>query len=445
MSPGRLLICTTTIVAGIAILAIELPHALHALHPIPVTASARLPRGRLEQSAIAARARVNMSTSQPRSGGGGNWLAPLAHTMLLVAECLLGVVMLVIALALRRARGRVRRRYELYELHLSMHDQAKGQDLEDMIEAIANIVRARPVERIRDGQPYVAIELICGAKPDPGGPLEMEWSINVRCEPATATALDAAISAAYPDTRLGHVHGEQPQPRLGVLRQPGHLIRFAKQRSFVYPLIAPGEQQASAPIEQIARAQVATGEPSLVRFQLQPAPVAFEALARVAYRRRERSLLRRERWSRPERVTSAFDRAELKAGERTHNRSLFWLETVVAADTAAASNTIAAVLQSRRGENRLRRVPMLARDRLYRRRFPRALAPLLPSPRSLMSAAEAAHLLELPSARMKGVPVHRITIPRIPAPPEVARADRARPSHPSETRQRQATIAAASS
>src|SRR5262249_17734056 len=148
--------------------------------------------------------------------------------------------------------------------HLSTHDQAKPQDLEDMVEAIANIVRAWPADRLRHGQPYVALELICGTRPVNGGSLEMEWSINLRCEPRIVGALDGAISAAYPDVRLGHVHGERPRPRAGILRSARHLMRFRKERSFVYPLIADGEQQASAPLEQIARAQVASGSPSLV-------------------------------------------------------------------------------------------------------------------------------------------------------------------------------------
>jgi hypothetical protein len=42
--------------------------------------------------------------------------------------------------------------------------------------------------------------------------------------------------------------------------------------------------------------------------------------------------------------------------------------------------------------------------------------------RNLVSGAELAHLLELPSARMKGVPVRRLTIPRMPAPPDAFRA-----------------------
>ena len=50
----------------------------------------------------------------------------------------------------------------------------------------------------------------------------VEWSINVRCEPQAVAALDGAISAAYPDVRLGRAHGEQPRPRPGVLREPLH-------------------------------------------------------------------------------------------------------------------------------------------------------------------------------------------------------------------------------
>ena len=108
--------------------------------------------------------------------------------------------------------------------------------------------------------------------------------------------------------------------------------------------------------------------------------------------------------------------------QRTQNRSLFWLEAIIAADTMQSCKTVAAAVQSRRGENRLHRRWMIVRQNLYRRRFPHALGPLLPSTRNLVSAAEIAHLLALPTARMKGVPVRRHTLPRIPLPPEVIRA-----------------------
>jgi hypothetical protein len=338
---------------------------------------------------------------------------------------LIGVLMGI--LTARRVRMRTRRRYALYELHLSPHDEAKAQDLEDMVESIANIVRAWPTDRMRSGQPYVAVELVYGTPTC--GERELEWSINVRCQPEAAPALDAAISATYPDVRLGRLHAEHPVPRPGDLRTPGHVLRFRKERSFIYPLIAPDESLASPPLEQIALAQAALAVPSVVRFQLTPTPSFFEELARKLYKRRENVLARQERWGLPEGgLWSTLNRAEMANAQRTQNRSLFWLELTVVADTPAACKTIAAAVQSRRGENRLHRRWMILRQGLYQRRFPTALGPLLPSMRCLVSAAEAAHLLALPSARMKGVPVRRLALPRIPAPPEVRRVGIRRPT-----------------
>jgi hypothetical protein len=64
---------------------------------------------------------------------------------------------------------------------------------------------------------------------------------------------------------------------------------------------------------------------------------------------------------------------------------------------------------------------MVVREDLYRRRFPTAYPPLLPSPtlRTLTSSYEIAHLIALPGARLKNVPVRRLALPRIPAPPEL--------------------------
>jgi hypothetical protein len=439
MRSARVLLCLLLIAGGIGVCAVLLPRAVRTLHPFafqPLTAAgasqpiarrppARHPARRDPASRPTAAAQVRRIGS-PTSNGS---FALLERVGLTSAAGVLLIGALMVGLVARRVRRRSRREYALYELHLSTHDQAKGQDLEDMIEQIANVVRAWPADRARQGQPHVALELICGVAAADGGKLEMEWSINVRCEPRSVSALDGAISAAYPDVRLGRIHGEQPLPRPGVLREPGHVMRFRKERSFVYSLIADGEEQASAPIEQIARAQVAVEAPSVVRFQLTPTPSRFEALARRLYRRQENQLVRQERWGRPEGgLTSTFNRAEMRAAERTQNRSLFWLETVVAADTPEACKTVAAAVQSRRGENRLHRRWMILRQSLYRRRFPPALAPLIPSFRTLVSAAEVAHLLELPSARMKGVPVRRVPLPRIPAPPEVVRGSQPRRS-----------------
>jgi hypothetical protein len=359
---------------------------------------------------------------RPPADPSGPRVLGLALPVLIGLELVAGALVLgalAAALTVGRTRRRRRRSYALYELHLSPHDEAKPQDLEDMIEAIANIVRVFPAERARTGQPFVALELLHGAGPSGA----MEWSICLRCEPRSAVALDAAISAAYPDVRLGHVLGATPQPRPGLFRVPGCVMRFRKERSFVYPLVAAGDELSSPPLEVVAHTQVATRAPSVVRFQLTPAPAFFEELARRIYRRHENRLVRQERWGLPEGgLTSTLNRAEMANAERTQNRSLFWLEITVAAATRETCKQLAAAVQARRGENRLHRRWMIVRGNLYRRRFATATPPLLPSPRSLVSAAEAAHLLELPSARMKGVPVRRIAIPRIPMPPEILRA-----------------------
>jgi hypothetical protein len=377
-------------------------------------------RGR--QPAVAdTRATRPIDTPAPRPS---ELIDPGSARLLLLVALELAITALLIGLAagglgVRRARRRRSRRYELYELRLSTHDQAKPQDLEDMVEALANLVRAYPVERARDGQPHVDVELRClpasGPEPSDG---EAQWSLYVRCEPTVVDALDAAINAAYPDVRLGCT------PTLATTGVPRHLLRLRKQRSFVYPLLAAEDALGSPPLEQIALAQVALDGASVVRFQLAPAPTWFEALARRLYRRHENKLVRAERWGlREGGLTSTLNRAEMRNAEQTQNRSLFWLELVVAADTRPACRTLAAAVQARRGENRLQRRIMIVRRGLYRRRFPAALGPLVPSPRALVSAAEVAHLLELPSARMKGVPVRRATVPRIPAPPDALRAD----------------------
>jgi hypothetical protein len=301
-------------------------------------------------------------------------LGGLRLALLVAIELALGVLLIggvLVVLVIRRVRRRSRRTYALYELHLSTHDEAKPQDLEDMVESIANVIHAFPGDRARSGQPFVALELICGA--DQEG---MVWSINLRCEPDSVRALDAAISAAYPDVRLGRRHAEAPLPRSGRLRVPGYVMRFRKERSFVYPLVAPDEALASPPLEQIALAQVSLQAPSVVRFQLTPTPSFFEELARKLYKRHENKLVRQERWGLPEGgLWSTLNRAEMGNAQRTQNRSLFWLEVVVAADSAPACKTLAAAVQARRGENRLHRRWMHVRQNLYRRRFPRALGP----------------------------------------------------------------------
>jgi hypothetical protein len=323
----------------------------------------------------------------------------------------------------RRLRQRLIRRYERYEVKLSMHDDAKPGDLGDMVEAIGAAVRKRYNDRVGQGQPFVALELW-----NRSSHLGMQWTLCLVCEAAMARTLEGIIAGAYPDVRIGHEFDEEPRPILATLEAPRYVMRFRKRRPFIYPLDNPSPPEAQRQgkttplIEAIAMTQTSLAMPSLVRVQIMPASEQLEDRARRRLERHERR--QREREHHQGRSTSVLDEAELRSAVEVRQRSMFYLEIQVGSRDWETCNRIAASLVARRGENHLHRRYMVLRQRLYRQRFPSAYPPFLPpaSLRNLVSGAELAHLLELPSARMKGVPVRRLAIPRMPAPPDAFRA-----------------------
>jgi hypothetical protein len=323
----------------------------------------------------------------------------------------------------RRLRNRLIRRYERYEIKLSMHDDTKPGDLEDMVEAIGAAVRKRYNDRVSQGQPFVALELWHRASA-----VGMQWTLCLVCEENMARTLEGIIAGTYPDVRIGHEFDEEPRPIDATVEEPRHVMRFRKRRSYIYPLGGPspttthGQAKTTPLIEAIAMTQTSLAVPSLVRLVIMPASEQLEDRARRRLESHERR--KREREHHHRLGTSLLDEAELRSAVEVRQRSMFYLEVQVGSSDWETCNRIAASLVARRGENHLHRRYVVIRQRLYRRRFPTAYPPLLPpaSLRNLVSGAELAHLLELPSARMKGVPVRRLTIPRMPAPPDAFRA-----------------------
>jgi hypothetical protein len=239
--------------------------------------------------------------------------------------------------------------------------------------------------------------------------------------------LEGMIAGAYPDVRVGREFEQAPQPTTAVLGQPRYVMRFRKRRPFIHPLGSPAptaaqRQGKTTPlIEAVAMTQTALGVPSMVRLQVMPASERLEDRARQRLARHER---RRHGRMNEQPGSSVLDQAEMRSAVEVRHRSMFFLEVQVGSSDWETCNRVAASLIARRGENHLHRRYMVIRQRLYRSRFPSAYPPLLPplSLRNLVSGAELAHLLELPSARMKGVPVRRLTIPRMPAAPDAFRA-----------------------
>jgi hypothetical protein len=370
-------------------------------------------------------ARLAKATAKSHRGHHG-WLT-FGHLMLLAAisAAVGGVVLARWATRIVRQRieGRLTREYGLYELRLSLHDEAREQDVADMVEALLHAVREFPEDRAREGQPFIAFE--AHFAPGVGG--ELEWVLCVRCERALVETIDGIISSAYTDVRLGYEFQGPPVEIGGVLREPGHVLRFRKSRPFVYPIVSEVQPGAARPLEAIAQAQAAVGVPSSVRFQMTPCALTVERYARVRLRGHEGQLAVGDGG-----VLGSLNRAEMSAAAGSQDHAWCWLEVQVACKSRETANRIAAAVLARRGENRLQRRWMIAREDLYRRRFPTAYPPLLPSAalRSLASSSEVAHLIALPSARLKNVPVRRLALPRTPAPPELGRASGERPPLP---------------
>ena len=299
-----------------------------------------------------------------------------------------------------------------------------------MVESIANIVRAWPAERIRDGQPYLALELICGARP----PRRPARDGVVDQHPLRAA--DRGRAGRRDQRRLPR-RPARPRPRRAAPPAAGRAararVRDAVSQGAQLRLLADRRRRASTRPRRSSRSPAPrsrSGAPSIVRFQLTPTPSFFEELARRLYRRHEQQARA------PGALGTARGRADARRSTAPRCAPPSAPRTAACSGSRPSSpptaprraRRVAAAVQSRRGENRLHRRWMIVRQRLYRRRFPRALGPLIPSIAVLVSAAEVAHLLELPSARMKGVPVRRVTLPRIPAPPGVIRGHRTRPT-----------------
>ncbi len=395
---------------SIAIFAIAMSKLSH-LAP----ASAPTPGGAPAGTAGAAAASVRHTAAHAHDHG----LLAFGHVMLIFAiSAALGAVAFArwaIRIVRERLENRLTREYGLYELRLSLHDEAREQDVVDMVEALLHAVREFPEDRARDGQPFIALEAHFG----PGASGELEWVLCVRCERALVATIDGIVAGAYPDVRLGYEFSGPPREIGGVLPEPGHVLRFRKSRSFVYPIVSEVQPGAARPLEAVAQAQAAIGVPSTVRFQLTPCALTVERYARERLRAHEDRLAIGDGG-----VLGSLNRKEMTAAASGQDHAWCWLEVQVACKSRETANRIAAAVLARRGENRLQRRWMIAREDLYRRRFPTAYPPLLPSPtlRTLASSSEIAHLIAFPGARLKNVPVRRLALPRIPAPPELGMA-----------------------
>ena len=236
---------------------------------------------------------------QPRHSAGSSPADPFARNApaYLALAAWLGLLLLGVTTAItvdRRLRNRLIRSYERYEIKLSMHDDAKPGDLEDMVEAIGAAVRKRYNDRVSQGQPFIALEL--WHRPSAVG---MQWTPCLVCEAHIARTLEGLIAGAYPDVRVGREFERAAAcDRRASWTSQAYVMRFRKRRAFIHPLGHPApaaaqRQGKTTPLsEAIAMTQTALATPSLVRFQITPASEQLEdAHARRRLERHEHQLL----------------------------------------------------------------------------------------------------------------------------------------------------------
>ena len=373
----------------------------------------------------------------------------LALPLIVLAACLALLPLLALAGAAARLRCRRRRPLARHQLVLSQADEAPLEEVAAACEQLVQTVRASLTERLSAGQPWLALESWF-LPPQRAGETGAA-ALMLVCHPGTRDRALAALRHAYPDLTL------RPDPRaadgrpLGFVQPtftPGHVLRVRKSRPWALPLGGAGERDASnarSTMAAIIRQQQQAGRLSCVRWCVMPAADQLDSRAAAKL---ERFVGSPHNAARAGDVQQALESAggamsflELQAAvERLLRRGRQRPESF--AELQSACRLLLAPALSHRGANHLSERLMVARQRLYRRRWARAEPPLLPDPSgaTLVSPRELALLMELPSLGSEhALPLQRNTVPHLPIPPEVPRARMVELPFPPEPERERAT------
>lgn len=330
----------------------------------------------------------------------------IASKVLAAAVCAIVVVLAA------RAVVRRRRRYRRYRLEPYRSDEASPEQVEDLFESWHQQLLRRWWLRIPLGQDSLALELGV-ARSDKGDQAEL----FVVCPERVADAVEGALRACYPNSRLV-ARDEQPA-------QPKQIIRLKKRYEFIRRLRTPRDYDSPLVDAALSQMDGVAGRATL-QYVVTPTPALFDRLARSLFREQEAKLERarlRERGDPG--LRSQLAGQELEGGLEIQHRTLFFCDLRVGAASYGDADAVAAALQGESSaENRLveRRVRRWARGPLYARRMQRALGNPVPSWRhGVVSSRELAGLWQLPSPGLGGVRLARCSVPRAVAPPEIVR------------------------
>jgi hypothetical protein len=340
-----------------------------------------------------------------------------------VSLALLAGLLVAALLTAVRLIGRRRWRYRRYAIAPYRTDDATPEQVLALFQDWHQQIHQRLHRRLLFGQPYLALEE--HAQPSDGGP---EMTMTIVCPEQFVAALDGRLAATYPHSRIGHGFTRRFQPLELDISWRHAIVRLRKRRGFTATVKTDTREFDQSVIEAELAAMAACGHPMTVQKVLTPIFPAFERVARWLYVRRERDVGRRDAGS-PLGAASPLAQAEMRAALDAQNQLLFWFEARVVSRDHAACRMVAGAIAGRRQENMLRQRNTSFTRGLHRRRVALARPEAIPSWRNgVVSAAEMATLWQLPSPRIGHIRLARHTIPRAPAPPDVARA----PLSPSE-------------
>src|SRR3954471_12987775 len=352
-------------------------------------------------------------------------LASLKHALLLtvtdvarvLALVLAGALILPTALTLIRLVGRRRWHYRRYAIAPYRTDEASTEQVVALFQDWHQQLHQRLHRRLVFGQPYLALEEHLDH--DAGG---AEASLAIVCPERFVAALDGRLAATYPHSRIGHAFRRRFEPLELDVTWRHAIVRLRKRRAFTATLDTDTRDLDEPVIGPELAAMAACGEPITVQKVLTPILPGFERVARWMYARRERSAGARGP-RHPLGATAPHAQAELRAALEAQQQPLFWFELRVVSTSHAACRMVAGAIAGRRRENVLCQRNTTFTRGLHRRRVALARPEAIPSWRNgVVSAAEAATLWQLPPVRIGHVRLARHTLPRAPAPPDVARA-----------------------
>ena len=350
------------------------------------------------------------------------------------SSLLLVVPVTVVRLRARRRRARMGR-VLCSELRLGRDDHASPYEVSRAFDGIAGALRPHLLGRVLAGPETLVLKI--ASDPDAR---TVRFFVHAAHEFHAPVA--ARLQATYPDVRLVPVDVCESDP-LGLTGIPSpsqtlrarlrgeptaplgvEVLRLKKARRWLWAL-ATTKDYEHAPVESLVSVMHATGVRCVVELVLTPAPVLLDRYAGRALRGRERSLKLEGSFSPQEPgVQSLVAQKHLKGALEGVGRALWWFDyrILVPAGSQAAGRHIAGVVQETRAENYLRVRVMRVRRGLYVWRSARGLPPLFPALWSgILSSAELASLWHLPTLRLKGVPLQRISAREVPAANAISR------------------------